>query len=234
MNLNELVLAVQRGEETKLEELWLKVERFVWYCSRRYFFARQLPGIELDDLYQVGYFALLDAVRTYDPDRGAFLTHFAWRLRHSFHNSWGNNERRRRDPLNCAASLDAPLDSYDPDSGTLADIVPDPRDLITEVEERIYLLDLHAALQIALDGLPKTEADVLRSQFFREMTLPSIAKECGCTLSEIKKLRSGGLRRLRNRSVLAQLEHFIDERTDFYEPVESTVLYRERLRQQYK
>lgn len=235
MNLNELVFAVQQGKDTKLEDLWLKVERFVWYCANRYCTEHQLRGVEYEDLVQCGYFALLDAVKAFNPDIASFLTYFSYWLQLHFQKASGmRTEKQRLEPLNHAASLDAPLDSGDPDSSTLADVVQDPRDRIAEVEDRIYNEELHAALEEALSGLSDRQRAVFDALYYQGLTFNQTAAVMGVEPGVIGKLQRDGLARIRSSSAKAKLERFLDQQTDFYKPVESTVIYRERLRQQYK
>ena len=69
MTNEELVALIQAGDRDRMGELWQNVERFVWQQAYR----RTQQGAEgdtVEDLYQSGYLALVDAANTYDPCKG--------------------------------------------------------------------------------------------------------------------------------------------------------------------
>ena len=82
MENEEIVKAVQQGEnvQANMQELYIKNEGFIYY------FATKYSNIaDIQDLMQEAYFALDNAVRTYDGERGAkFTTHFAFHLKNVF------------------------------------------------------------------------------------------------------------------------------------------------------
>lgn len=220
MEVNELVSLIQQGDTSRMEELWLAVEKFVRFYAAKYVVLWNLRVEDLDDLYQSGYFALLKSVELWEPDKGSFLTYLACSLRTAFADAAkGRSCRRRNDPLNYAASLDAPLDSDDPDGSTLADIVQDPRDQIAEAEDRIYNEELHAALETALSGLPERQRAVLRALYFQNLTFKQSAAVMGVSTGVIGQLQRDGLIRIRQSAAKRKLERFLDNETNFYQHV---------------
>ena len=110
-------------------------------------------GVEFDDLYQTGYLAMVAAVETYSPERGAFSTWFMFHLKTAFSEATGYRTKSGRcEPLNTAASLDRPVQPDEPDGGTLGELVPDSRaaDAIENVEESVYHEQLHKAIDGAI------------------------------------------------------------------------------------
>ena len=72
MSNEELVALIQAGERDKLLELWTQVDRFVLWRAGKWLASPSLKGkggVELDDLYQSGYLALLEAVDSFDSSR---------------------------------------------------------------------------------------------------------------------------------------------------------------------
>lgn len=67
MTDEQLVQAIQKGEAQPIE-LWLQMRNYIRKMARRYLKDDKDPL--LDDLMQESYFALLDAVRLYDPEKG--------------------------------------------------------------------------------------------------------------------------------------------------------------------
>ena len=152
----------------------------------------------------------------YDPEKGTFLSLLTWHLKNCFHDAMGRTEKRRLDPINTALSLDAPLDSSDPDGNTLQDVVPDSYDSIKETEDRIYQEQLHAALETALSSLKPDEAHVLRSVFFHGRSVEDTAAGMGTSVENIKRLERSALAHLRACRERRALESYLDARTPFY------------------
>ena len=118
MSNEELVAAIQAGED-RMGELWIQVEGLVkWTAKHRIAILEGRGGVEFEDLYQSGYPALVAAVYSYKPDKGAFSTWFMFYLRTAFAEATGHRTAKQKlDPLNAALSLDTPLGD-DADSNT--------------------------------------------------------------------------------------------------------------------
>lgn len=218
MTVEQMVIEIQQGREELIPVLWEAVRKLIAYHARRYAEATDLSryGVETDDLIQCGYFALLQAVKHYDPEKGAFPSYLAQWLRNQFHEATGRTERRRCDLLNRCRSLDALIDSSDPDGDSLIDTLPDPHDEPGELIEQLYTEGLHEALEEAIATLPQGEADTIRAIYWTGKPLTAIATETGSTFSEIQNTHARGLRHLRKGPTRTRLEKFIDERTPFY------------------
>ena len=215
MTNEELVALIQAGERDKLPELWEQVERFVASRANRLLHAMgdraAAHGLEYGDLYNSGYFALVDAADSYDPEVGAlFITWFALRLKSAFAEA-GGWRTSKRDPLNSAKSMDARLKEDDEDSGAFGDFIPDPRaaQALQDVEERQYQEQLHAALERALGTLEDDEEAVIRAQYYQGRTLEEIGPQA-------RSMAASALRKLRRPQARKELEQFIEQRTPYY------------------
>ena len=72
---NEQLVALIRAGENEADnmlQLWQQNRGFVYKMARKYH-----GYAEMDDLMQEGYIGLCEAVRQYDPDRGASFVHYA-------------------------------------------------------------------------------------------------------------------------------------------------------------
>ena len=70
--LKDLALAAQGGDSSAVAALWESVERFVkMQARRRFHIVGNMSGVELDDLCQLGFRALVEAIDSYDPTRGS-------------------------------------------------------------------------------------------------------------------------------------------------------------------
>ena len=181
MTNEELVALIQAGERDKLPELWDQVERFVALQANRLLHAMgpdkaALAGVEFGDLYNSGYFALVDAVERYEHrEAGAkFITFFAMRLKTYFSETTGFRlARQRKDPLNSAKSMDARLKEGDEDSGAFGDFIPDPRaaQALQDVEDGIQRDYTRQAVRQALEQLPTEERLAIKARYYEGQTV---------------------------------------------------------------
>lgn len=168
MTNEELAVLIQGGERDRLIELWQQVRRMALKEAVRWA-AYHSNGVDAEDLEQAGFIALMRAVDGFDPTAGArFSTWYYHFLKADFERATGRRtEKQQRDPLNDAASLDAPI-TEDSDL-FLGDTVSDPRaeTEIADVERRLDQHRLHAALETAIATLPPELQLVIRGRYFR-------------------------------------------------------------------
>lgn len=190
---NEIAQAVQNGEADILT-LWLACRRYVWQQAARWYKGFEgRRGIELDDLEQAGYEALARAVTVWKPEAGGFLTALTFCLKTAFATTCGvRTERDKQDPLNDAASLDAPLAGTD-EGCTLGDTVLDEEsERAFEIAEQVERCQ---AVRRAVLRLPQEQREALIAEFWRgERPDP--------------KARSKALRALRHPSVSRMLKTY--------------------------
>lgn len=188
MTNEELVALIQAGERDKLPELWDQVERFVALQANRLLHAMgpdkaALAGVEFGDLYNSGYFALVDAVERYEHrEAGAkFITFFAMRLKTYFSETTGFRlARQRKDPLNSAKSMDARLKEGDEDSGAFGDFIPDPRaaQALQDVEDTMQRDYTRKAVREALEQLPTEERLAIKARYYEGLTVKASGGAC--------------------------------------------------------
>ena len=84
MEASKIAAAVQAGQADRLE-LWEAVRRFAY--DRAYRWCRAMEGrggVVLEDYIQVAFLALLEALESWDPAAGAFLTWYGLKLKGAF------------------------------------------------------------------------------------------------------------------------------------------------------
>lgn len=250
--MDDLILQIQQGNHALMETLWLQVHDLVAWWAKRYYTAittsgTALGGVEIDDLIQAGYLALVAAVEGHDPAKGSFTTYLAFHIKKEFRLAIGRSHRQLHDPLNWCRSYDEPAHKDEPDGPTKGDYISDPVDRIEEADERVFQEQLHAALERALDTLPAKEAAAIRSEFWDGCKQWQTAEKLNVSQSRVEQLKRDGFRHIRNSSAGKQLERFLDENTSFYHGhscgafnstkssgVERAVIRREYLREKYK
>lgn len=247
MTVDEIAAAVCGGDAGQLPPLWDSVERYVRLkADQAILVISPTCGVTAEDLYQTGYLALLRALKNYDPEKGAFLSWLGYALRTEFAIAAGYHTTRR-DPLNDAKSLDAPLPGGD-DTGeyTLLSTLPDSVDAYAEIDQAIYVEQLHRALDGVLDTLPAAQADTIRARYWEGMSYTAIGAAAGVSGHAIMQREKTGLQTIRRTSRRNQLSDFIDENTNFYRrvgvdrcrtehtsSVEELVLWRDKLRRKW-
>lgn len=244
MSNEELALRIQQGERDKLGELWGQVEKFVSMRAGK--MARHLDGfggVTEDDLYQAGFLALVEAVETYDPGQAGFLTWLGYHLKTAFAQAAGYRSVKR-DALDFAADLDAPLPEVD--NITLADTIeaPEAAQSFEDVERELWLADLRRILGGALEALPPRQREALKAHYYQGRTLQEIAAAQGISAERVRQNENKAFRTLRRNRHKNHLADFVEERTPYYlrvgasrfnttgsSAVEEIVLIRERLRE---
>lgn len=246
MTNEELAVAIQAGEKDRLPELWDQVKDFIsMQAGKRAFSLNGYGGVTEEDLFQSGYFALLMAVESFDPDAGmSFIGWLAFALRNTFAETAGY-KKGKRDPLNSAASLDKPLDSEDGGTATLADLQEDvgATQDFEDTEKKIWCEQLHGALETALEKLSEEDQAAIQARYYQGYTLKETAGAMGVTAEAIRTRIQRAITLLRrNRN----LQQFVERRTSYYShvgiksfqstntsAVERIVLDRERLADQW-
>lgn len=215
MSNEELAALIQAGERGRLPELWVQVERFVAKQANRC--LAYTDGVEFADLYNSGYIALVDAVSTYDPGKGAFTTWLALHLKTAFAEAGGYRSRKQAlDPLHNAMSIYAPIN--DEDGTIIGDIIEDTcaAQDFQNAEDKIWNEELHSALEKALDTLPDAQSDTLRRKYYRGQTLDEIAAEKGVYKETVRQWQNKAFRGMRKPNVSRSLRQFIEIRTPYY------------------
>lgn len=212
MTNEEIAVAIQNGETELYPTLWEQVRRLIRHKAERYAFRLELSGlrVDLDDLIQTAYFALVAAVGYYDPESGlSFLTYLDRPLRSAFQQAAGIRTSKR-DALDVAVSLDTPV-GEDGDS-TAADLVADPSDEIATAENSVYIWELRKALSDALETLSERERQILTDRYLTGMSCGDLAKHRGVSRACIAQSVNQALDNLRwNSRVMKTLAEFMPE-----------------------
>lgn len=219
----ELVIRIKAGERHLIEKLWEQTQAFIaQQASRRLYMLNGAGGLELSDLVQCGYFALLNAVNAFEPERGyKFLTYLNYSLKTEFAEALGYRSRRPNGPIRFAISLDAPLDENDLDSGTLLDLQQETTDYIGDKEHQIWLAQLQRAISRAMKILPEQNRKVLTCRYWKNLSKKGAAQITGLSLTQVRNLEYTGLLLLRRdprtrRELIQFVEREVDKYTPFY------------------
>lgn len=203
----ELAEKIQAGQVGYLPILWEQGQAFVRQQAARWVRAWQpsRPTLEFDDLYQCGYIAMSEAVKTYQADKG--MTFIGWLsnyLRTEFAREIGcRTEKQRQSPLFGALSLDAPAGGETEDI-TIGDTVADPKDPYQDTETAIYRQQLKTIVKEELEKLPQKEQEVLKLRYYDEQTQREISERLDCHISWIGQLEHKAFRKLRKSEAIQE------------------------------
>ncbi len=133
MTNEELAIKIQEGHSEHIPQLWEQVSRFIDMQAGKYLDSfpehyRALRG----DMVNEAYFTFVEAIDSYNPEKGKFTTWLPWHIRNAFATviMGGRSKREQNEPLNAAVSLDTPIS--DTEDITLADT------LLDETSEAYY------------------------------------------------------------------------------------------------
>lgn len=128
MTNEELVTAIQAGKTDLIETLWDQNKRFVCGIARGWKRAfENHSDFDVEDLIQQGWFALLDTVKYFQPEKegSSFLQLFKLCLKRQFQIAIGIYTSKRDAAFMASVRLDSPLNADEPDGLTLGDALPD-------------------------------------------------------------------------------------------------------------
>ena len=214
----EIVAMIQAGRSDLFLELWQRVKQYVrkralfrlHYCG--FDGGSGCGGVELDDLMQSGFIAMTEAIKTFSPGESSFLSWLTFYLRKAFREAQGVSTSKR-DPLDMCISLDRP--ESDESDDTIIESIPGA-EVWEDADRKIYLDELHAALEKALSEIPEKQAEILRKTSFENKTLRESGTEIGVSVERARQLRRAGLNSMRNNKGLKQ---FLQDEMDYYHRV---------------
>ena len=129
MSNEELVEKIQAGHTDLIEVLWQQNLRFVWGMAHGWKRAfENHPEFDEEDLTQQAYFALLDTIKYFQPEKenASFLQLFKLCLKRQFQIAIGVYTSKRDACFMATVRIDAPVNADEPDGLTVGDTLPDP------------------------------------------------------------------------------------------------------------
>lgn len=201
MTNEETALKIQAGEKL-YEQLWENNRGIISKLAFRFYRNHERAcgsiGVELNDLIQCGFFALCDAAKAYNPDKGyMFVTYIKAHALNHFRECIGTRSTKR-DPLLFCSSLDEPVSEEDGDT-LRGETVPDPQaaEELERAEQSIWNDELREALDSALSLIPEKNGRVIKDRYYEGRTLNDCASTLGCSFQYCRTLERDGLSLLR-------------------------------------
>ena len=212
MTNEEIAVAVKNGDSAYLPVLWDRMQRMIHRKAKQY--RNKLSddfnrSVDAEDLIQSGYFAVIEAVKHYDPEKEfAFSTYLGYDLKNAFRKATGTKTDGKRDANNYALPLDLPCGEGD--DGCIVDLIEDPENQMQDVEECVYISELHAALDEALDLLTERQRIILTRRYYQGITYGRQAENEGISKQSVQYEAEAALEKIRrNAAIMSKLSSFL-------------------------
>ncbi len=214
MNNEELVAAIQAGDDFLLEQLWEQCYGFIRLQASRFIHKwTGNSGFELDDLIQQGYFGLCEACKTFAPGKASFCFWLSLHLKTAFQEAAGcRTVAQRMEPLNCAGSLDEPAKSrnYDKET-TMGDYIEDQNRADLDIDDDIFRAQCSKILRCKVAQLQENQQTAVEMKYWENATDQAIADKLQCSRTYANISVKDGLKTLRRRDIDNTLRNLLDD-----------------------
>ena len=216
MKNEDLAEQIQQGRTEFISQLWTQTEKLFYWLSSRWWDSYKnecrAAGLELDDLNQIAFFALLDAVNAFDKTKGfKFATYCNHALKNCFKKAMGLRSSKI-EPLNTTVSVDAAL-SADNENLTLLDLVEDTSatEAFDCIQDTVYCEQLRRTLDTAINKKCNAQqAAIIQMHYFGNKTFREISAGTSVSPDRVRVIHNEGLRQLRKSR---ELNAFVEEYT---------------------
>lgn len=224
MEVEEMVVEIQKGNKKYIPLTWEKVYKLIYAISDRIFAVKKVSciksGYDKDDLHQVAYYGFLMAIKQFDTEKGFKFTAYLNYCVLNAINRYTEIYKKRNQPLNESVSIDAYIKDTENSETTLCEIIPDPAskqafDAVTVSEEKVIV---HNAVNL----LSEKEREVIKERYFENRTLMSISRRLCCSRERVRQIEKDAIKHLRQSPILFLLyrENYLNSRlrsvTRFY------------------
>jgi len=207
-----LVILIQEGRKDLISILWEQNKRLIAWLAGKFYVKHMdrcaAAGVEIDDLIQEGFFALLDAIKYYKAESGyKFTTYIDYPLLSRMNQLIGY--RGRSDQLNNAISLETNINTESEDI-CLSNVIPDPN---AEFEDKIVqnetLSRLRETLIDIIKTLPEKHKNVLLAGL-NGISKETVVKMYNMTEEEYRRIRGQALKYCRKPRHIERFIEFMD------------------------
>ena len=175
----ELAALAKTGDRAARAALWEQNRGLLAVLFRRLYVragARMAQaGVTWEDVEQCGFLAIVQAAQRFEPERGVLFASFlSYAVKSVFFELIGyRTERTRREPLNCACSLDEPVTGEDGSETPRGELTPDSTAewAYEDAEQRVYQEQLRRVLDTEFARLTPLQQAVVRARFYDGLTL---------------------------------------------------------------
>ena len=200
MSNEELVQAYQEGNKQALTDLVINNKGLVYNVAYKIKEKSYKDHIDLDDLTQEGYLALINAAKLFNNDMNIKFTTYLVKAmsRKMYKYIFGASSRECK-------SLNTPVDE---EGRELVELVADPGEPMQVVEDDLYNTQLHNDLYMVMNQVnTEQEIKAIEYQYYHNKSYEEVAEQLNITCYEYRKLRNKALNKIRkavNKTVLKE------------------------------
>ena len=198
------------------EKLYEDNRRLLKYVARRYWAAcKRDRAVSLEDLEQSGFFGLVKAAETFDPDDKYTWKYWAARgIIREIYKALGYRDGHPIKAHTGALSLDAPLSTDDPEGMTGLDLIEDRS--LPEIDEGANLDDLRRIVREAVADLKnERQRDLIQACALDGKPYSEAAETLGISNARVGQIIRDGQRQLAKDKRIQELID-IELRTPYY------------------
>lgn len=206
MTNEEMAMLIQQGHKEYCSELWERVQKLISMLIGKKSKNRVLPNdIDSEDLHQCGFFAMLAAVKAYNPDKGyKFNTYLEYHVKNAISETINHGKRvGQNTPTIKEYSYNTTIAGNDREETEHIELMQDENSLYEY--EPLEISDLQSHVWQAVAELPDRQQEVIRRYFLQGTSLTDIAKEKALSVENIRARKNQGLQMLRRNRELRQL-----------------------------
>ena len=209
MTNEELAELIKNGHTEYYGELWEQSKRFFIKKANGFYnlYRKRCVacGVELEDLIQCCFLALVKTVEAFDLHSGFKLLSYAdFHIRNTLKEACGMRIRKN-EPMNNSSSLDEPI-SDEGDSTFLDTLVDEYAFIMYEdIDKELTIRRLRKELDRMLEDLKPQQSQILRMHYYMGLTLAQIAEVKGVERSKIISIEEQALNSMykpANRKIL--------------------------------
>ncbi len=212
MTNEELAAIAAQGDRESLYKLYFAVAPLLYKLISRFFpLCREKAYTEPEDLLQCGYFAFLEAVRSFAPEKGfSFISYLRYPVQNICYSELGLRGKKQVKTI----SLETPLTTMtDSGSLTLEDIIEDPD---ADTYNYCELNAMQLVVREEIDKLPSREKCVIYGSFYENKTVKELASWLGWDAGVVRSVKYSAYSMLRgseNMQALRKAYQFHDNLT---------------------
>lgn len=206
----ELALLVKQGDQGAAADLWKQNQGILYRLMSRYFPLCN-AAVSREDLLQSAYFALMCAVKAYEPSKGyAFVSYLSYNVRNAAREAFGFKGGNSPSPI--VVYLSTPIAGVEDGSITIGDSIEDEAAsaAMEGIQDDWEREQLRACLDDYLCDLAPEQAAVIRARYYEAKGLQTVADESGSTAAGVRLLEEKALRALRTPKYKPRLSSFLD------------------------
>lgn len=211
MTNEELVQLIKQGNKCYYAPLWEQTSRLIHKLIYKHASKRRLPNdIELDDILQCGYFAMVNAVSAYNPEKDLkFNTYLEFQVMNAIQLTIDRGQRKGMNtPRLQEYSYNRTVSNSEGEEVEIIDLMPDKQS--PKIYEGAELTDLQERVWQAVAKLTEKLREIITGYYFNGENLPTLAEKLGVSVETVRQRKRQGLRLLQQNKALKQLYNEYD------------------------